>query len=55
MDVQADFSDYRDVDGVKTPFRITQTLPAGELVLKISEVKNNLEIDDAKFRKPADK
>lgn len=55
MDVQADFSDYREVDGVKSPFQIRQTLPQGEMVLKISEIKNNLEIDDAKFAKPADK
>jgi hypothetical protein len=55
MDVQADFSDYRDVDGVKSPFQIRQTLPQGEMVLKISEIKNNVEIDDAKFAKPADK
>ncbi len=55
MDIQADFSDYRDVDGVKAPFRIRQTLPVGEIVFKLSEIKNNIEIDDAKFAKPAEK
>jgi hypothetical protein len=53
MDITADFSDYRDIGGVKAPFSIRQSLAAGEIVIKISEMKNNLEIDDAKFSKPA--
>jgi zinc protease len=55
MDIKADFSDYREVNGIKAPFAIKQSLPVGEIVLKISEMKNNVEIDDAKFLKPADK
>jgi outer membrane lipoprotein-sorting protein len=53
MDITADFSDYRDVGGVKAPFSIRQSLPVGEIVINISEMKNNIEIDDAKFSKPA--
>jgi outer membrane lipoprotein-sorting protein len=55
MDIKADFSDYREVNGIKAPFVVKQSLPMGEIVLKISEMKNNVEIDDAKFTKPADK
>jgi hypothetical protein len=36
-----------------TPFEIRQGLPMGDMVFKFSEVRNNLEIDDAKFAKPA--
>jgi zinc protease len=55
MDIQVEFSDYRDVGGIKAPFLIRQSLPGGEIVLKISEMKNNVEIDDAKFSKPEKK
>ncbi len=53
IQVKAFFSDYRDVDGVKAPFLIEQQLPMGKVVLKMTEVRNNIEIDDAKFAKPA--
>jgi hypothetical protein len=52
MNVRADFSDYREVAGVKAPFLIRQTLPMGEIILRISEMQNNVEIDDARFVKP---
>jgi hypothetical protein len=55
MDVRADFSDYRDVGGVKAPFLIRQNLPMGEIVLRVSEIENNVEIEDARFAKPAEK
>jgi len=51
--VQVYFEDYRDVDGVKVPFTIRQVMPMFELSIKFSEVKHNVEIDDAKFAKPA--
>jgi hypothetical protein len=46
-------SDYRVVDGVKMPFQLMMKAPSGEMVMKITEVKNNVDIDDAKFVKPA--
>lgn len=55
MDLAVEFSDYRDVGGVKAPFSVKQSLPMGDIVLKISEMKNNVEIDDAKFTRPAEK
>lgn len=50
--VQEFAADYRDLDGVKIPFQVTAKSSAGEVVMKITEVKNNVEMDDAKFAKP---
>jgi hypothetical protein len=47
------FEDYKDVDGIKFPYAIRQVLPEFSLSLKITEVKHNVEIEDAKFSKPA--
>jgi len=57
--VDAELSDYREVDGIKYPhvqkFKI---LVDGQQVfdfgLKIKEIKHNEKIDDAKFAKPAE-
>jgi hypothetical protein len=51
--ITAEFSDYRNVDGVKTPFRIRQIMPMGEIVFTVTELKNNIAVEDAKFAKPA--
>lgn len=47
------YEDYRDADGVKIPFLVRRTTPDYTLIYKISDVKSNVPIDDAKFRKPA--
>jgi len=52
MDIRADFSDYRDVAGIKAPFKIRQSMAMGDIVMSISEIRNNVEIEDAKFAKP---
>ena len=52
MPVQIDYADYREVDGVKTPFRWTLSRPNGRFTIQLSEVKANVPIDDAKFAKP---
>lgn len=52
MTVKTYISDYRDVDGVKAPFEMRQSTPAGDFVIKVTEIKYNTEIDDAKFAKP---
>jgi len=51
MDVT--FDDYREVDGIKLPFVMHVSLGDFAFVIKWSEVKHNLPIDDAKFDKPA--
>ena len=51
--VQISLDDYRDVGGVKIPFKIRQVTSAFTIDIKIDEVKPNVPIDDAKFNKPA--
>jgi zinc protease len=51
--IDTTFSDYREVDGVKLPFVMRVTLGDFAFVIKLSEVKHNVPIDDAKFDKPA--
>jgi zinc protease len=49
------FEDYKDVDGIKIPYTIRQVTPDFSLSLKFTEVKQNVEIEDAKFAKPSPK
>jgi len=53
---QADFLDYRDVDGVKFPFTIvTSSINVGSPIstTKLDEIKLNPEVDDSRFKMPA--
>jgi hypothetical protein len=49
------YEDYRAVDGVKIPFTIRSIEDHVEAITKLSEVKHNVQIDDAQFEKPAAK
>ena len=51
--VQSFLEDYKEVDGVKIPFSIRQVTPQFTITIKIEDVKSNVPIDDAKFKKPA--
>lgn len=53
MDVDSTISDYREVDGVKFPCTIHQSLGQFEFTIKLSDVKQNVPIDDKIFDKPA--
>ena len=50
--VEMRYSDWREVDGVKLPFKITQSMPNLKFVFTVSEVKHNLPVDDRLFEKP---
>jgi photosynthetic reaction center cytochrome c subunit len=50
---QIDFADYRDVNGVKLPFRITYAWLDGRDSILLTEITTNVPIDEAKFGKPA--
>ena len=50
---QIDFSDYRDVGGVKTPFKWTLSRPIARFTIQMKDIKVNTPLDDAKFAKPA--
>jgi hypothetical protein len=53
LPTQIDYADYREAGGVKIPFRWTLARPAGRFTIQVSEVKQNVPVDDAKFAKPA--
>jgi hypothetical protein len=50
---QIDYSDYRDVAGVKMPFQWVMTWTDGKSTIELSEVQPNVRIDAAKFATPA--
>jgi photosynthetic reaction center cytochrome c subunit len=50
---QIDFADYRDVDGLKLPFRITYAWLDGRDTIMLNEMKINVPVDEAKFGRPA--
>jgi photosynthetic reaction center cytochrome c subunit len=50
---QIDFADYRDVNGIKLPFRITYAWLDGRDSIVLREIKTNVAVDEAKFGKPA--
>jgi photosynthetic reaction center cytochrome c subunit len=52
MPTQIDYADYRDAGGVKIPFRWTLARPSGRFTIQVSDVKENVPVDDAKFDKP---
>ena len=47
--VEVYLDDWREVDGVKYPFSLTQSFPGLTLVLNIKEIKHNVEIDPHLF------
>ena len=50
---QIDYADYREVAGVKLPFRILMTWTDGQNTFTLKEVRPNVAIDGAKFSRPA--
>jgi photosynthetic reaction center cytochrome c subunit len=53
LPTQIDYADYRDVAGVKLPFRWTVTWLSGVDTFELTEVQPNVPIDAKKFAKPA--
>jgi hypothetical protein len=52
MPTQIDYADYRDVDGVKVPFRWTLARPSGRFTVQVDTTAQNVPVDDAKFTMP---
>ena len=50
---QIDFADYRDVNGIKLPFRITYAWLDGRDSIVLSDIKANVPVSEAKFGRPA--
>lgn len=51
--VQTVFEDYKQIDGVKIPYTLKITNPAFSMLIKFTEVKHNVPIEDSNFTKPA--
>lgn len=51
--MQMDFSDYRDVAGVKVPFKMVATWTDGQNTYVFSDVQANPVIDPGRFARPA--
>jgi photosynthetic reaction center cytochrome c subunit len=51
LPTQIDYADYRDAGGVKIPYRWTLARPSGRFTIQLSEVRENVPVDDAKFAK----
>ena len=49
---QVDYADYRDIAGVKMPFKITVTWTDGQSNLELSDIQANARIDAARFARP---
>jgi len=52
LPVQIDYADYRATDGVKIPYRWTLARPGGRFTIQVSDVKQNVPVEDTKFAKP---
>ena len=50
---QIDYADYREVAGVKFPFKITSTWTDGQATVELTDVQPSVNIDAAKFARPA--
>ena len=49
----SDYADYRDVNGVMLPFRITFTWLDGRDSIVWNEIKTNVPVDETKFGRHA--
>jgi photosynthetic reaction center cytochrome c subunit len=49
---EIDYSDYREMDSVKTPFRWTVARPNGRFTIQIEQTQQNVPINDYTFAKP---
>ena len=53
LPTQIDYSDYRDVAGIKMPFKIKVTWLDGLESIELTDVQLNVPVDAARFGKPA--
>lgn len=46
------YEDYREIDGIKMPFKVRTVLPQFEIVMTTGEVKHGVEVDATRFSRP---
>jgi len=49
---QIDYADYREVDGVQVPFRLTFSQPGNSSAIQFEDVRQNVPVDPVEFSKP---
>ena len=47
-----EFADFRDVDGIKVPFRLKNTNAVQTVTITITKIEHNVKVDPAMFGKP---
>jgi outer membrane lipoprotein-sorting protein len=52
LEQTTEFFDFKDVDGVKVPFRVMTSSAVQTLTVNISQVEHNVQIDQTLFSKP---
>jgi photosynthetic reaction center cytochrome c subunit len=55
LPLQTDFDDYRDVGGLKIPFKVRVSRMDGPTTYAWQQMDANVPVDDARFEKPAEK
>ena len=50
---QIDYSDYRDVSGIRMPFKWTTTWTDGRMIFEMDSVQVNVPVDARRFARPA--
>jgi hypothetical protein len=50
---EVDYSDYREVAGIKIPFKIVVTWLDGKSIILLTEVQPNAAIEASRFARPA--
>jgi hypothetical protein len=50
---QIDYSDYREVNGLKLPFSWTSSTPTGRFTIQVEGAEANVSISETRFEKPA--
>ncbi len=50
---QIDYSDYREVAGVRLPFRWTAAQPQAQVTVQLTDIQVNVPLDDSRFNRPA--
>jgi outer membrane lipoprotein-sorting protein len=50
--VRMDFADYRAIEGMKFPFRMRRSERGSVFFIRLTQLKNNVYIDDSVFLKP---
>jgi photosynthetic reaction center cytochrome c subunit len=52
LPTQIDYADYKESDGVKVPLRWTLSRAEGRFTIQMSDLQQNVPVDESKFAKP---